>query len=216
MTQKHFLTVAKTARYFTHGNLNANTQFIWIIIHGYAQTADSFLKHFENLGTAHFIIAPEGLNKFYSRGFSGSPVASWMTSLERENEIFDYVQYLNQLTNTLQLNNYTNAKIILLGFSQGVSTQTRFLSQTALKINFSVMVAGEIGKEFQEDLPENLSQTNSLYLVGNQENIIKPEKTEMHKQIFKNSQCIFKNFDGKHEINESTIQTILAWLEIAS
>jgi predicted esterase len=136
--------------------------------------------------------------------------------LERENEIFDYVQYLNQLTNTLQLNNYTNAKIILLGFSQGVSTQTRFLSQTALKINFSVMVAGEIGKEFQEDLPENLSQTNSLYLVGNQENIIKPEKTEMHKQIFKNSQCIFKNFDGKHEINESTIQTILAWLEIAS
>ena len=42
--QKHFLTVPKTARYFTKGNLDENTQYIWIVIHGYAQTADSFLN----------------------------------------------------------------------------------------------------------------------------------------------------------------------------
>jgi hypothetical protein len=45
--QKHFLTVANTARYFTKGNLDKNTENIWIIIHGYAQTADTFLKSFE-------------------------------------------------------------------------------------------------------------------------------------------------------------------------
>lgn len=212
--QKHFLTVSKTARYFTKGNLNTDTKFIWIVIHGYAQTADSFLNSFENLGTPHFIIAPEGLNKFYSRGFSGSPVASWMTSLERENEIADYNQYLNQLVDTLNLKNYTNAQVVLLGFSQGVSTQTRFLNQTGLAIHFSVMVAGEIGKEFQDKLPEKISQTKSLYLIGNQENILKPEKVEFHEQLFKNSQCIFKVFEGKHEVNKSAIRTILAWLNL--
>lgn len=212
--QKHFLTVSKTARYFTKGNLNTDTKFIWIVIHGYAQTADSFLNSFENLGTPHFIIAPEGLNKFYSRGFSGSPVASWMTSLERENEIADYNQYLIQLVDTLNLKNYTKAQVVLLGFSQGVSTQTRFLNQTGLAIHFSVMVAGEIGKEFQDKLPEKISQTNSLYLIGNQENILKPEKVEFHEQLFKNSQCIFKVFEGKHEVNKSAIRTILAWLNL--
>lgn len=212
--QKHFLTVSKTARYFTKGNLNADTKFIWIVIHGYAQTADSFLNSFENLGTPHFIIAPEGLNKFYSRGFSGSPVASWMTSLERENEIADYNQYLNQLVDTLNLKNYTKAQVVLLGFSQGVSTQTRFLNQTGLAIHFSVMVAGEIGKEFQDKLPEKISQTKSLYLIGNQENILKPEIVEFHEQLFKNSQCIFKVFEGKHEVNESAIRTILTWLNL--
>lgn len=212
--QKHFLTVSKTARYFTKGNLNTDTKFIWIVIHGYAQTADSFLSSFESLGASHFIIAPEGLNKFYSRGFSGSPVASWMTSLERENEIADYNQYLNQLVDTLNLKNYTNAQVVLLGFSQGVSTQTRFLNQTGLAIHFSVMVAGEIGKEFQDNIPEKISQTNSLYLIGNQENILKPEIVEFHEQLFKNSQCIFKVFEGKHEVNKSAIRTILAWLNL--
>lgn len=211
--QKHFLTVAKTARYFTQGDLTENTQYIWIVIHGYAQTADSFLNNFKILGDEHFIIAPEGLNKFYSRGFSGSPVASWMTSLERENEIIDYNNYLNQLVERLNLKSYTNAKLMILGFSQGVSTQTRFLNQTPIKFDFSVMIAGEIGKEFQEHLPERMAKTNSLYLVGNQENLIKPEKIEFHQQLFKNSNCFFNIFEGKHEVNEHAVNTILQWLK---
>ncbi len=210
--QKHFLTVPKTARYFTQGVLTENTKYIWIIIHGYAQTAEGFLSNFEKLGSEHFMIAPEGLNKFYSRGFSGSPVASWMTSLERENEIKDYNNYLNQLAESLNLQSYSNAKIVLLGFSQGVSTQTRFLAQAVLNFDFSVMIAGEIGKEFQEHLPAKLSNIKSLYLAGNQENIIKPEKTEFHQQLFKNSNCIFKNFEGKHEVNENAVNAILNWL----
>jgi len=210
--QKHYLTVPKTARYFTKGNLDNNTKFIWIVIHGYAQTADAFLNNFESLGNEHFVIAPEGLNKFYSRGFSGSPVASWMTSLERENEITDYTNYLNLLTESLNLSSYSNAKQIVLGFSQGVSTQTRFLNVSDIKFDYSVMIAGEIGKEFQETLPPYLTQINSLYLVGNNEQIIKPEKIEAHKLLFKDANCVFKTFEGKHEVNKSAIDEILNWL----
>ena len=154
--QKHYFSVIKTARYFTQGNLNNHTKFIWIIIHGYAQTADAFLSSFESLGSEHFIIAPEGLNKFYSRGFSGNPVASWMTSLEREQEIIDYTNYLNSLVNTLNLNSSSQGKTIVLGFSQGVSTQTRFIESSDFKFDYAVMIAGEIGKEFQENLYSKL------------------------------------------------------------
>ena len=210
--QKHFFPITKTARYFTHGNLDSNTKFIWIIIHGYAQTADAFLNNFESLGSEHFVIAPEGLNKFYSRGFSGNPVASWMTSLEREHEIRDYTNYLNSLVNSLNLNSFTQAKTIVLGFSQGVSTQTRFIISSDFKFDYSVMIAGEIGKEFQENLPEKLANLKSLYLVGDQENILKPEKIESHQILFKNANCTFKIFEGKHEVNQNTIDKILDFI----
>jgi len=210
--QKHFLTVTKTARYFTQGVLTENTKYIWIIIHGYAQTAEGFLSNFEKLGSEHFIIAPEGLNKFYSRGFSGSPVANWMTSLERESEIIDYIYYFNLLVETLHLTNYKNAKKILLGFSQGVSTQTRFLNASQMPFDYSVMIAGEIGKEFQENLPYIIRETKSLYLVGNQENLLKPEKIEGHKLLFENSNCSFEIFEGKHEVDENAVNAILQWL----
>ncbi|MFZ4800010.1 MAG: alpha/beta hydrolase [Bacteroidia bacterium] len=209
--QKHLFTVTKTARYFTHGKLDNHTKFIWIIIHGYAQTADAFLSNFESLGSEHFVIAPEGLNKFYSRGFSGSPVASWMTSLERENEIIDYTNYLNSLANSLNLDSFTQAKTMVLGFSQGVSTQTRFIESCDLKFDFSVMIAGEIGKEFQENLPQKLATLKSLYLVGDQENILKPEKIESHQILFKNANCTFKIFEGKHVVNQDAIDKILSW-----
>jgi len=75
------------------------------------------------------------------------------------------------------------------------------------------MIAGEIGKEFQEHLPERIAKTNNLYLVGNQENLIKPEKIEFHRQLFKNSNCAFNIFDGKHEVNEHAVNTILQWLK---
>ncbi len=211
--QKHYLTVSKTARYFTKGNLTDNTQYIWIVIHGYAQTAEAFLYSFESLGDEHFVIAPEGLNKFYSRGFSGSPVASWMTSLEREHEIADYINYLNTLVESIHLASFTKAKHIVLGFSQGVSTQTRFINQSNYPIDYSVMIAGEIGKEFQETLPNKLANLKSLYLVGNQEQIIKREKIEAHQLLFKNTNCVFNTFEGRHEVNESAVAAILANLE---
>lgn len=211
--QKHYLTVSKTARYFTKGILNESTQNIWVVIHGYAQTAEAFLNSFEGLGSEHFVIAPEGLNKFYSRGFAGSPVASWMTSLEREHEIADYTHYLNTLAQTLDLAAFTKAKLIVLGFSQGVSTQTRFINSTSLPIHLSVMVAGEIGKEFQKQLPAKLAELKSLYLVGTNENIIKPEKIVAHETLFKDANCIFSQFEGKHEVNGHTIDVILAYLK---
>jgi predicted esterase len=209
--QKNYIQVQKTARYFTIGELGKQTQYIWLIIHGYAQTAESFISQFKELGSNHFIIAPEGLNKFYSRGFAGSPVASWMTSLERESEIVDYCNYLETLVQTLKIDDYNHCKKIVLGFSQGVSTQTRFINNSSFLPDYLIMVAGEIAKEYQEVLPDKLASIKSLYLVGNEEKIVSEEKISAMQKLLEKANCSFETFNGKHEVNESTIAHVLAF-----
>lgn len=211
-TQKHQIKVSKTASYFTQGQLNEHTKYIWLVIHGFAQTADTFIQPFSILGEEHFVIAPEGLNRFYSRGFAGSAVANWMTSRDREFEIEDYCNYLNLLTKQLNITQYKNAKVILLGFSQGVSTLTRFFLSGNIHADLLVMVAGEIAIEFQKDLPTKLVQAKSLYLVGTQENLIKPEKIEFQKQLLANCKCSIMEFEGKHEVNEAAVLVVQTYL----
>ena len=81
----HHLSVEKTARYFTMGEGKANCQYLWIVLHGYGQLASSVIKRFKTLDPdKHFVLAPEGLSRFYwGEGFGGKAVASWMTSEDR-------------------------------------------------------------------------------------------------------------------------------------
>ena len=112
--QKQELQVSKTARYFTLGELNKATKKIWFVLHGYAQTADDFLTSVKGLQNENsFIVAPEGLSRFYWKDFTNNPVASWMTKTDREVDILDNTKYLNEMyrfiLNDFDLNVFTNA-----------------------------------------------------------------------------------------------------------
>ena len=53
------------------------------------------LKNFDP--ETHFVIAPEGLSRFYVNGFGGEVVASWMTKRDRLEEIHDFSVYCSAL-----------------------------------------------------------------------------------------------------------------------
>ena len=96
--QEHHLEVKRTARYFTLGTLDENTEQIWFVLHGYGQLAQFFIKKFSVLDDGKtFLVAPEALSRFYLEGVTGRVGATWMTREERSNEVADYVFYLNQL-----------------------------------------------------------------------------------------------------------------------
>ncbi|MEX2590902.1 MAG: hypothetical protein WD334_11915, partial [Chitinophagales bacterium] len=122
----------------------------WVVLHGYAQLASTFLKSFEAFQTDHrIIVAPEGLNRFYAKGFNGNPAATWMTSEDRENEIEDYCNYLQKLYETIK-QQYTlnsNCKFILLGFSQGVATLSRWINRMEPDFDILVFYAGSIAHD---------------------------------------------------------------------
>ncbi|MEI6312193.1 MAG: hypothetical protein WCP57_08045 [Bacteroidota bacterium] len=120
--EQHKISVEKTARVFTLGNPDASE--VWILLHGYGMQASQMITYIEELPNENlFFIAPEGLSRFYWKGFEGNVVASWMTKEDRQDEINDYIKYLNQLIDIYQLN---TKKINVLGFSQGVATMSRW------------------------------------------------------------------------------------------
>lgn len=125
--EKKTIRVQKTARYFLLGEPGPQIRECWLVLHGYAQTASSFLKRFIPVQNAdRLIVAPEGLHRFYREGSSGKTGASWMTSDDRLDDIGDYLVYLNQLIDSLRPALNDDCRFILLGFSQGGATAVRW------------------------------------------------------------------------------------------
>ena len=186
MISENHITISKTARYFTLGRLSEKTRQIWIVIHGFRQSAKSFLQEFEPLATeTNFFIAPEALNRFYLTRQGKDVGASWMTREDRLNEIKDYVNYLDQLYANLNLSDY-NAKIIALGFSQGASTLTRWLNYTQHKIDTAIVYAGEVAPEL---LPlketSGLKKTKNYYVCGTQDEFFTPAALSLVKNAYR-------------------------------
>lgn len=126
------LEVVRTARYWVLGHASAAPREAWFVLHGYGQLARRFLRRFRPLddGT-RLVIAPEGLSRFYTGSEPGrhgpeSVVgATWMTREDRLAEIDDYVRYLDRLADVL-LSGRRDARVTVLGFSQGVATAARW------------------------------------------------------------------------------------------
>lgn len=132
---EHKIKVYKTARYFTLGdNVRVPTE-AWFVCHGYRQLAHRFLRRFNVLddGT-RLVVAPEGLSRFYvdpgpgRHGPEHRVGASWMTREDRLSEIEDYVGYLDRLAEHT-LAEAGQAEQVVLGFSQGVHTAARWVTQ---------------------------------------------------------------------------------------
>jgi len=209
MQEKH-IEITKTARYYTLGTLNENTTEVWFIIHGYAQLAKDILQKFETINNDNiFFIAPEGLNKFYSRGFAGNPVASWMSSEDRLNEIKDYCQYLNQLYLILELDKKSNIKVNILGFSQGVTTASRWIESNDFLFHRFVLYAGEVAKEFQKKLPSKLGTIPSIIARGKTDSLIKEDRIETLLKLYQNTPHQYIEFDGGHEVTIEMAELIL-------
>lgn len=211
MATTHHIRVNKTARYLTLGQLNENTREVWIALHGYAQHIEEFAVNFEVIDNGNrFIVIPEGLNRFYSRGLGGKPVATWMTSAEREHEINDYINYLESLYSSLLIP--AHAHVVLLGFSQGVATASRFIHHTNSKVSHFVVYAGEIAFELVNPISPKISAVPLTYVTGNNDPLITPEK---HAEVILLMQSLQANtirFDGGHvvlpEVLEKVAQSI--------
>ena len=130
---EHHLTVQRTARYYTVGELTDQTTHVWFCLHGFGQLAAYFGKKFTGLDDGRtLVVVPEGLSRLYLNGKYERIGASWMTREDKQHEINDFLAYLNTLYNTvLNGRNPADLHITLLGFSQGAATVCRWLNAGA-------------------------------------------------------------------------------------
>jgi predicted esterase len=177
---EYFLRVTRMARYFAIGDPSAETTTVWIGLHGYAQLAEPFLGALAPLGGDNrVVVAPEALSRFYldepaKRHGPDSPIgASWMTREDRLHEIEDYVRYLDEVGATVG-RVAVNAKINVLGFSQGVATACRWVAMGHTRVNKLVLWGGALAADLPTNSPDGVFHGASVVLVAGQKDTIVP------------------------------------------
>lgn len=147
--------------------------------------AEAFLGKFDSLLVpGRCIIAPEGLNRFYQKGFTGNTGANWMTRAERESEITDHLFYLNGLRNKiLAAANGNKPNELLLGFSQGTAMVSRWAWQMEEPLpRHLVLWGGEPAAELREQMHHlGLRFRQALWMLGKQDPFIPEEAAEALK-----------------------------------
>ena len=206
------LTVSKTATFYQIGEFSAETDTVWFVCHGYGQRADFFLRNFQILDTGkNVIIAPEALSKFYREGTSGHVGASWMTKYQRETEIEDYINYLNQLFEGVQLNFPAEIKINILGFSQGGATVCRWLAASLIPCNRLILWGAAFPEDMNFDFSlETLKQTNIVLVTGSEDDIIPKEMPAGQFELLRSYGITpqIVSFNGGHHLNEEILNQI--------
>ncbi len=129
------IQVARTARYYAMGGSGDGVDEAWFVLHGYRQAARRFARRFEVLDApGRIVVVPEALSRFYvdpSPGRHGPEHrvgASWMTREDRDNEIADYVAYLDAVASEVAGTAAPSVRRrVVLGFSQGAHTASRWV-----------------------------------------------------------------------------------------
>ncbi|MHB8905031.1 MAG: alpha/beta hydrolase [Melioribacteraceae bacterium] len=214
MTTSRNISISKTARYSILGKHSEKINSVWFVLHGYGQLAEEFIKYFKPVANEKtLVIAPEALNRFYLKGFSGKIGATWMTKEAREEEINDYVNYLDSVYDEVIKYGLTNnAKITVLGFSQGTSTACRWLTKGRSKIERLILWGGGIPQDVDLEFHHKLFNSVNLEIViGNEDQFISAEQLEKEIKRFEAIKLNYKihRFNGKHEIKADILRQLI-------
>ncbi|MEM7161507.1 MAG: phospholipase [Bacteroidota bacterium] len=197
------LKVQVNSRFYTLGKLGPRTKYFWIVCHGYGQLAKFFIKKFSELdANDHFIVAPEGLNRFYLEGFSGRIGASWMTKEDRLNDIKNYCEQLNGIRDHFEKQMNKDCKIIHLGFSQGAATISRWMAREQKKCDHLILWGGRIAHEVNsESLRSRFKKGHIVF--GSQDEFYSRDKVLLYLEKIKEEGFDFTthSYEGGHSID---------------
>lgn len=216
--EQHHIRTGKTARYFQSGHLTPETRTVWFALHGYGQLAGKFIEKFRDIaGPRTAVIAPEGLHRFYLEGYHGRVGASWMTRADRENDIRDYIEFLDrvysEVTSPLKK---SPVKTVLFGFSQGVATAVRWLSKGSGQVDEAVFWGGVLPRDFEPERDTSAFENVRLWTVyGNRDEFRDEERIREQEKILDESGIEREHIEyaGTHRIDRETLKTLAKRIE---
>jgi predicted esterase len=161
-----------------------------------------FLKYFENFNAEeHYIIAPQAPSKYYLGSKFKHIGASWLTKENTALETENIIRYFDAIFKSEDIP--SDKKLIVLGYSQGVSVAMRFMAIRKLQAKILVIHSGGI--------PNELTKADFSYFEGkvtliygtNDEYL---DKSRMQTERKKAENLFGKRleivpFEGKHEVN---------------
>ena len=208
----HHIATPKTARYTAYGELSSKTKYFWFVLHGSNMLSEQMLYKFKDFDPeTHFVIAPEGLSRFYVNGFGGEVVASWMTKRDRLEEIHDFSVYCSTLYNTYVQKLPDFCKTIIMGFSQGGVTAMRWLHHLDVTVDFLIPYACWI----PEDIDYLTAKTDwnkicKILTYGSEDQFLNEKKIIEIQEICKAGNLEFHNeiYAGDHRVDKKQLKKI--------
>jgi len=212
----------KTGRYALLGASPEAARVIWFVLHGYAQLAPRFLRHFDGVVPPDTcIVAPEGLSRFYvdmPRG-DGAHLqrvgATWMTREDREHDIADALYWLDTVHDDIVGACPQAPTIGVLAFSQGVATATRWLASGTVQPRAFVAWAGGLANDVAADtLRAALAEAQVVLVRGVHDTLLSAEQGEaLHAQLRQLSpRAEYVTFEGAHHLERAVLAPLLARL----
>lgn len=205
MTAEKKVSYTTTNTYDTLNTFSPKTKNVWLVFHGMGYLSRYFIHHFAQLDdTENFIIAPQAPSKYYQGKNFKHVGASWLT---RENTVLEtenVLAYVDQVFKTEKIDSAPN--LIVLGYSQGVSIATRWLSSRKIKCNHLVLHSGGIPKELTKASFKYMpSSTVVTYLYGSKDQYI--NEARITEEKIKGDDLFGKRlqievFNGVHEVNK--------------
>jgi predicted esterase len=168
------------------------------------------LRKFNSLDPdKHFIVAPEGMHRFYLNGTSGRVGASWMTKEARLDDIEDNHNFLDQLSNKIT-SDYSFKQRTILGFSQGGATASRWHQKNNFKASNFILWAcvfpPDLSQTYDEDVFKN---SNNYFVLGKKDEYFQDNFEEIINEYKSNiSNIKILTFDGQHNIEAKTLKMI--------
>jgi predicted esterase len=163
------LDATKSTRVYHLGDLSGATE-VWFALHGFGQLAAQFIQDFAPaVRPGRVVVAPEGLNHFYTDHRGKKVGATWMTSEDRDAEIRDYVKYLDEVGERF-LAGLVSPRVEVHGFSQGSATAARWVSLGRIRAARLVIWGGEMPPDPPvESVVERLNAADLHLVMGDKD-----------------------------------------------
>ena len=214
----HHFKTTKTARVFTNTSSFESIEYVWVALHGYGQLASFFSQKFEVLESSkHLVIVPEAQSRFYLNGvglFDKRVGATWMTKEDRETDIADYVQYLNELKQSFEKKLPKQVKWVVFGFSQGAATACRWIQMGNVNPDHLVLYAGIFPPDLNVTAFESKA-FKSWQLRGDKDEFWNNRAKKENNSILEkfNLKPEWITFNGKHKVYPEVLKDLSKLIE---
>ena len=198
--------------YATLNSLSDTTQYVWLVFHGIGYLSRYFLRYFAEFPPAsHYFIAPQAPSKYYLNAEYKHVGASWLTRENTEVEKENVMAYLDAVWEAEAIPETTT--LIVLGYSQGVSIATRYLSHKKLKPEHLILFAGGLPEELSPGAFGFLgSHTRTTFVYGKEDPYLNPERMareqEKLEQLFEGRARLYP-FAGGHVFKKELLPKLL-------
>lgn len=206
--------VPRTARYWSLGDLEGSLSEVWFLCHGYGQLAEEILDAARTLESSHrLLVAPEALSRFYHDDHRRVG-ASWMTRVEREREMEDYIRYWDLLHDRIfEIVERASVRLVVLGFSQGAATAARWAVHGRGVVDHLVLWGAATPPELDSSASLERLTTMRLSLVaGTRDKLFPEEARAEHTTRLRRHGVSFSelSFEGGHRLDDDTLIALAA------